>query len=197
MEYFKTLPKLLVTGNHTSQIVTNILARASIISSLINDPLLFYEYDIKDTDTPEIIAHKYYESVERFWIVLISNQILDPQWDWPMSNRVFDSYINNKYSLTEQSMVHHFEKVITQTHANSLIITTQSITIDEDTYNDLLESSNTFNTITGPVTIQITKKIVDNYTYEYQLNESKRNIKLLNKTYVTKIESELFKLMST
>jgi len=196
MNYFQTLPKLIISEKQTSQIVTNLLTRVNIISTLLQDPLIFYSYDIKDSDTPEIIAHKYYGSVDRFWMVLISNEILDPQWDWPMTNRVFDSYINEKYTPAEQDEVHHYQKTITNTTVPEGIITSETFTISEEDYNALVESSRTYSTITGNVNINISKNVVDNYTYELNLNESKRKIKLLNKSYATKLETEFNKLMN-
>jgi hypothetical protein len=196
MNYFQTLPKLVIRDKQTSQITTNILARVNLISTLLQDPLIFYSYDIKDSDTPEIIAHKYYGSVERFWMVLFSNEILDPQWDWPMTNKVFDSYVNQKYTPIELSEVNHYEKIITNTSLPEGIISSKIINISEDEYNSLDESSRTYSTITGDVNITTTKRVVDNYTYELNLNESKRRIKLINKSYATRLETEFNKLMN-
>jgi hypothetical protein len=196
MNYFQTLPKLIVRDKQTSQIVTNLLARVNIISTLLENPLIFYEYDIQDSDTPEIIAHKYYGSMDRFWMVLFSNEMLDPQWDWPMTSRVFDSYINAKYTPAEQEALHHYQKTVTNTTLPEGIITSETFTISEDDYNDLVESSRTYSTITGNVNIKISKNIVDNYTYELNLNESKRKIKLLNKSYASRLETEFNKLMN-
>jgi hypothetical protein len=197
MNYFQTLPKLIVKDKQSIQVVTNLLARVNIISSLVEDPLIYYAYDIKDSDTPEIIAHKYYGNVNRFWMVLFSNQILDPQWDWPLTNRVFDSYINEKYTIQELSLPHHYEKVVTNTIIPDGSISSETITISEEDYNNLFESSKTYSTVTGKVNIQISKRAVDNYTYELNLNELKRKIKLLNKSYATKLEVEFNKLMNT
>jgi hypothetical protein len=197
MNYFQTLPKLIVRDKQTSQIVTNLLTRVNIISTLLQDPLIFYAYDIQDSDTPEIIAHKYYGDVNRFWMVLFANQILDPQWDWPLTGPVFDSYVNGKYTIQELSLPHHYEKIITNTTIPDGSVSLETITISEEDYNDLLESSKTYSTVTGNVNIQISKNAVDNYTYELNLNESKRKIKLINKTYASKLEVEFNKLMNT
>ena len=37
----------------------------------------FDYYDVKDGETPEMIAHKYYGDVNLHWIVLIANDIID------------------------------------------------------------------------------------------------------------------------
>ena len=98
MQYFKTLPKLISTNNGNSILLTNLLVRSSIIQNLLTNSLVFYKYDIQDGDTPEIVAYKYYGDAYRYWIVLFSNQMLDPQWDWPLNSINFQNYIVNKYT---------------------------------------------------------------------------------------------------
>ena len=194
MDYFQTLPKIIITENNTSKIATNLLARSSIVASLLTNPLLFYSYDIQEGDTPEIIAHKYYKDMSRFWIVMFANQLLDPQWDWPMESSVFNEYLNNKYPSNLHD-VHYYEKIVKKTDNISRTVTTENIVIDEETYNNLVESTEIYTLPSGTVTVNTTKNIVDNYTYELNLNESKRNIKLLNSSYVQQIEKEFKKLM--
>ena len=91
MQYFDTLPKIIktdATGN--SLLMTNLMARASVIPSLLQNPAVFYQYDIQDGDTPEIVAYKYYGDVYRYWMIFYCNQIIDPQWDWPLNNQQFN-----------------------------------------------------------------------------------------------------------
>jgi hypothetical protein len=197
MKYFQILPKILFASAQSSQLVTNLLARVNVVSSMLNDPLIFYSYDIQDGDTPEIIAHKYYGDMERFWIVLISNNIFDPQWDWPLSNFVFNQYLNEKYTPEQLPEANYYEKIITKNDVVAGTTTTENIIIDEDTYNNLSDSTTTYSTPTGDVIVSIKRNIVDNFTYEYNLNESKRNIKILNKNYADRLEIEFRRLMGT
>jgi hypothetical protein len=196
MKYFDTLPKMLVTENGITKVATNLIARANIVPELLNNPALFYKYDIQEGDTPEIIAKKYYGDVYRYWAIFLANQLMDPQWDWPMSGKVFNDYLNAKYGTTSTNTVHHFEKVITQIDNVSNTITKNVVEITEDEYNSL---SNTVESYTipmaGTVTVSTVKGAVTIYDYEYNKNESKRSIKLLNKSYITQLESQFAKLM--
>ena len=73
-KYFNFFPKTLYTSSTTStglDTVTNIISRFSFESSLKENTSAFYKYDIQESDTPEIIADKYYDNVERHWIVLL------------------------------------------------------------------------------------------------------------------------------
>lgn len=202
MQYFKTLPKIRYTDDkNISTIYTNLMARASVIPSMLTNSLLFYQYDIQDDDTPEIVAYKYYGDMNRFWIVLYCNQITDPQWDWPLSSSKFESYIDAKYTGSTRNNVHHYEKTVSKTNRTSG--TNQDITNSFETiiitYEDYLildTASYTYNMSTGTVTIDTTKRVVTNYDYELELNESKRSINILNKSYADQLESEFKKIMS-
>lgn len=201
MKYFNTLPRILTSDNNSNGILlTNIMARASLIPEALKNPVLYYTYDIQEGDTPEIIAHKYYDDPYRYWIVLFTNQIIDPQWDWPMSSSVFEKYLIKKYDATDIDIyvdVHHFEKTDIQTDINTQTITRNTVTIGLDQFLELTSSeTNTYTLPTGAVTVKIFSRAVSYYEYEDELNESKRNIKLLNKSYVDEFESELKRLMS-
>jgi len=200
MKYFNTLPRILTSDNNSNGILlTNIMARASVIPEALKNPVLYYTYDIQEGDTPEIIAHKYYDDPYRYWIVLFTNQITDPQWDWPMSSSIFEKYVIKKYTgtgINVYSDVYNFEKIITQTDLATKTITKNSVTIGLDQFLAEVPGTSTYTLPTGDVTVTTSIRGVSYYTYEEELNESKRNIKLLNKSYVDEFESELKRLMS-
>jgi len=115
MQYFDTLPKIILTNNNgISTIMTNLMARVSILPEILKNPMVYYKYDVQDGDTPEIVAYKYYDDPYRYWIVLFANKMLDPQWDWPLNSIQFNEYVNDKYGNTLNNL-HHYEKVITKT----------------------------------------------------------------------------------
>ena len=65
--------------------------------SCIFEPKLYYNYTYKDHDRPEHIAQKYYGDEELHWLILITNNIFDPNFELPIPTSVFDEYINKKY----------------------------------------------------------------------------------------------------
>lgn len=198
MQYFDTLPKVIQTTPQGNSIVlTNLLARASIITDLLKNPVMYYTYDIQDGDTPEIIAYKYYGDMYRYWIVLFANQILDPQWKWPMSQNVFDNYLAEKYPSTNvYTTVYAYEKIITQYEVNTNTTTVKRIQITQEAYNSLMPETDTYTFPTGSVRVSISKRIISIYDYENELNESNRNIRILRSLYVDQIESQFKSLMA-
>jgi hypothetical protein len=208
MQYFKNLPKVTYTDkNRVSTVYTNLMARVSFIPEMLNNGLNFYLYDVQDGDTPEIVAHKYYNDVSRFWIVLYCNEMMDPQWDWPLSHSQFNNYVEGKYG-NNLNGTHHYEKVITKASrgtVNDQTVVEKFVISGEEfiNYPYGIGPTKTFqlpkSKVTDPTTfvdVSIQTVAVTNYEYELSLNESKRTIKLLNKLYADQLESEFTKLMS-
>jgi hypothetical protein len=79
------------------QIVRDILFRTAFIRDALDKKTGYTEYVIRDGDTPDILANKIYGDSEAHWIILYANEILDPQFDWPMTTNVFNKYIADKY----------------------------------------------------------------------------------------------------
>ena len=197
MQYFDTLQKIIKTDtNGNSTLMVNLIARCSVIPDILKNPLVYYSYDIQEGDTPEIIAYKYYGDSYRYWIVLYVNQILDPQWQWPMQSSVLESYITDKYNFNAKATIHHYEKVITKFDSRTSTTTIDKYIIDQQAYNTLQTGVFERSMATGQFTITTSRRTVSYYEYETDLNESYRNIKLLNSIYVGELEKQFKKLMA-
>jgi hypothetical protein len=223
MKYFESFPKtsfLLDSDIYNRQAVTNIFARSTFLREIVNNTAAAYEYIVKDSDTPEVIAHKVYGDSYRSWIVLLFNNIINPYYDWPMRSDALDNYIISKYGQdldTAKSTIHHYEKVTTKTasynglvidkevttqalseyslnHTTNAIYATPSLPSTADT--SLLLSNEEISYPTYNLSIQIVHKAVSNYAYELEENEKRRTIKLLDERYVQQVETEFRKLMS-
>lgn len=213
--YFNFFPKTLYTPETKSlglDTVTNIVARFGFESSLKENSSAFYKYDIREGDTPEIIAAKYYDHPERHWIVLMFNDIFDPQFDWPMQNRVLVNYINTKYSANNYAdtantgvtgiswamninNVHGYYKVVTRTNEDGEEFV-EKVELDANTYANTSMSSATYTLDDGnQIQEVITKETQTYFDYENELNEAKRTIKLLKPEFVPSIEKEFKKVI--
>ena len=209
MFYFNSFPKIITTDyNNNGIVLTNIIKRVNIIPSLLKNPLLIYKYDLQEGDTPDIVANKYYGDSYRYWLPLFSNNIINPQWQWPMSSGVFDSYIQNKYvdaaaaanvaSVLEytQSTVYQYTKTIETIDGTTLNVTKTTIVIDQPTYDSTVPGITT-STFPGGTTVSqtVTKNVISIYDYELEKNESNRSINLINSIYTSQIESQFASLM--
>jgi hypothetical protein len=210
MLYFNTLPKILTNDNKNNAIVlTNLLARAELVQNLMTNPLMFYEYNIQDGDTPDIVASKYYGDSYRYWLVLFSNQILDPQWGWPLSSQQFTLYLTDKYAAAANTdantvlsytsaTVYEYRKIVTTTDQTTLKTTSKTFIIDYETYLATMDSTKTVTFSNGTsATETIATDAVSIYDWEVEQNESKRTIKLINAIYAPQFESQFKSLMGT
>ena len=76
-KYFNFFPKTLYTTDaKNADVVNNITSRFNFEETFKNNTAVCYEYDIQDSDTPEIIASKFYGDSEKHWIVLSFNDIV-------------------------------------------------------------------------------------------------------------------------
>ena len=213
--YFNFFPKTLYLADSKStgmDTVTNLTARFGFESSLKENSAAFYQYDIREGDTPEIIASKYYDHPERHWIVLLFNDIFDPQFDWPMTSRVLNDYIDTKYSANTYAdtantsvrgitwamnvnHVHSYYKIVTTTNADGEQFI-QKLQVDGDTYTTIGASSTTYTLADGNVIQEdVTKETLSYYDYENELNESKRTIRLLKPEFIPAVEKEFKKVI--
>lgn len=102
--YFQNFPIIPynLTGDPTNNpsYFRNIFLKLKIRDSIKNKSIIYYPYYVKDGETPEIIASKYYKDITKHWLVMMANDIIDPQFDWPLEYGTFISYIRQKYSVT-------------------------------------------------------------------------------------------------
>ena len=201
-EFFSQYPKLLYNG----VVATDILARVALRTKYANKVQLYYEYDVQEGDTPEIIASKYYGDPEKGWIVMFMNEIIDPIFDFPLTQQNFTAYLDEKYkdfgaaigmtgsvyacATINPDPLGYSVDIITTDH-DSGIISTHTMYIDKIAYDEQY-SNPIFNFINSPNSnIQYVKKIISIFDYENMVNESKRTIKLLQKQYVKQFVGEL------
>ena len=139
---------------------------------------------------------------------MFSNQILDPQWQWPLSSVQFESYMEDKYGALAagnnqtmvaytQTIVQEYRKIYTSYDSTTANTTTINYTIDQNTYTNLITGTQTVNLPSGAsCTITIEKTPIDLYTYEVEQNEAKRTINLINSIYAGQFEQQLDSLMN-
>lgn len=200
------------------ELMTNIFKRVGFVQRLLGNTSSYYEYIIKDFETPESLAEIVYGNPEAHWIILLTNNIVDPYYDWPMNSRAFDKYIAKKYGSISEAQItyHHHEKVITREESLSGTVTETRFRVNEteltvnlasslsnvpyDTYENLTDVTdyNAYNMENGTTVTQIiSRDRISNYDYEFALNESKRNIKIIKPTYYQQIQLEFENLVRT
>jgi Base plate wedge protein 53 len=213
-KYFSLFPKIPydIAGEQysTFQNVTNIFFRLRIIRETLSNISSYHYYLLHEDETPEILAEKHYGDPEAHWIILLANDIVDPQYDWYMSDRQFRKYIIGKYGsiAAAKTTIHHYEKVITREDQatntvsetrfviNKEKLTNNSLDVPYDYYQGTgslpeTQSVATFNLSDGKTVVEIIRRDdITNWDYELAKNEERRTIKLIKQEYYGQILKE-------
>ena len=176
--YFDSFPVIVYdsVGNGTYKDVTNILRRVAMRSKIKQNTLIYDTYDVKEGETPEMIADRLYNDPELHWVILIVNDITDRYHQWPLSTSQFLAFINDKYDNVDD--VHHYE--IAQSSG------------DTKTKIEVYKNSALY---TGDTDFYASASIVTNFEYEENEQDEKRKIRLLDPIYVEQFITEYENLM--
>ena len=161
MSYFNYFPTTMYdpAGDGSAKMVTDIMKRVRLRTNMKKEIVMMDPYDVKENETPEIVADKHHGSPTYHWIVMLVNDISDVNHDWVKSTRQMQKYLTDKYTETQLNEAHHYE--ISQTSGDTAI----KIEVENTTYPSA--------------------SIITNYEYEIALNEEKRSIDLLRNEYLS------------
>ena len=174
--YFDSFPVIRYgSTDGTIKNITNLLRRVAVRSKLKTNISFFDTYDVKNGETPEIIADKLYDDPKLHWIIMLVNNVTDRYHDWPMSEQQFNSYLNEKYSNPDG--IHHYE--ISQESGD----TTQKIEV----YDPELISSDT--------DAYTSATAITNREFEESEQDKKRKIRLLDPVFVDQFVDEFRSLI--
>ena len=171
--YFANFPLIVYdsVGDGNFKIVTNLLKRVAMRTKVRTNTLLYDTYDVKEGETPEMIADKLYDDPELHWVILFVNNITDRYHQWPMNFGQFNTFIADKYSNVDA--VHHYE--ISQTSGDTSV----KIDIGTDT--------------TGYSEADLTT--ITNREFEEERQDTLRQIRLLDRSYIEQFVQEFETLM--
>jgi len=177
--YFNVMPKIQYDSMNTGdpKVVTNLLRRVAVRAKIKTNTLLFDTYNVKEGETPEIIADKLYDDTTLHWVVLLMNDITDRYHQWPMNFSQFNQFIADKYDDVDGT--HHYEL------AQSSGDTTTKIEV----YNNSALYS-------GDDDFYSSATVITNREYEEAQQEIKRQIRLLDPRYINDFVEEYINLMN-
>ena len=180
--YFSMLPEIAYDTKPVSYpfsesdrvIAKNFFRRYKVNEDIFSSAILFQKYIIRDGERPDMVAEKAYGDRYYDWIVLLTNNLVNVQYDWPLSNyelgKVLEKEFTNPYGE-----IHHYETTkIAQYPAG--------LHVDETFYNKQHKLN-----INGTITLKYGYDFCSPVTvaaYYDQLNEKKREIYLIKGTYI-------------
>lgn len=111
MKYFSRFPEL--SGyqiNDRIHDAMDITIRTGIVENLKQNPSAYIEHVIDDGETSLILADRIYDSVELYWVILMFNNILDEDQEWPLTTNELNDFIQKHYD--DPYGVHHYESKV-------------------------------------------------------------------------------------
>ena len=195
MGYFKELPNLEYLSqlpdantNETYITVKNLFKRAKLRTDIVNIITAFQYYQIKDNERPDVVASKIYDDSELDWVILITNNITNIRDQWPLSNQDLYYYMIDKYGSDENiSGIHHYETTEVKDEYNRLVVPS-GLQVDSN-------FSVTYSKLNNAIVTVSPVKSVSNYEYETDMNEKKRQIRILKPEYLSVIITDLRNIM--
>ena len=191
--YFRQLPELdypSLDNNRTSvydfQTVKNLFKRAIVRNDIFDEITAFTKYSVEGDERPDQIAYDFYKDSGLDWVILTTNNIIHVRDEWPMSNRDFLTYLNEKYSSEQLSNIHHYETKIIR-DSNGKLIQPEGLTVPEDHSITFIDNG-----------VLRTESKLTSFTFlehETNLNDKKRDINILRPEYLTLFLEDFSEIM--
>ena len=172
-------------------VVKNFFKRVRLRDDIFQDLTFFTKFTVAGDDRPDNVANTVYDDPSLDWVVLLSNNIVNVQSEWPLGQAAFNTYITEKYGdeTTLYSGIHHYESREVQANDGTIIIPSgqrvsigQSVSFfDEDSSQQIVRTD-----VAMPIT---------NYAFEEKLNDEKRNIFVLKPIYLNILFDDIDQIM--
>jgi hypothetical protein len=178
MTYFSRFPMMIydVKGNDNYKLLPDILRRVKQRAGIKAGQFIFDSYDVMNGEKPEDIAYKWFGDAQLHWIILMTNNITDRYYQWPMTQPQFAEFLTDKYGAGNEDSAHHYE--VTQDSGRT------SGQGPNDYSHKVEVNSDTDNATT-----------ITNREYEERQQDKYRSIRLLNQRYVSDFISEFDNLI--
>ena len=185
--YFRNIPKIKYdifgTEPNTYTDVTNITKRLRFKPKVIEDITEYYTYRVKDGERLDIISYQKYGTVGYAYLLMLINDIQDPLFDWPLSTQQFEQYILNKYGSVESAQTttkYYYQTIRSEVERTGTAERVPEVKyiVDSTTYDSLAVGSRSTQT---------------EYEWEEELNDEKRNIKIINSDFIKELDFEVKK----
>ncbi len=187
-EYVSRLPDAKISDYIP---VKNLFKKGYLRDDIFQDLTFFTKYKVQGDDRPDNIAYSLYDDASLDWVILLSNNIINIQTEWPMPQADLDRYLLEKYGSYEaQEEIHHYETIEVKNSTN-VVIVEEGLTVESDFsvefYDWMIDSLETKQGITTPIS---------NYEYELKIEDDKRNIFALKPRYLNIVKDDMEEMMA-
>jgi len=168
--------------------IKNLFKRGKVRDDIYGNVIAFSKYLVLDGERPDTVAKKLYEDENLDWIILLSNNMINVQDEWPMGQFDFQRYLDNKYSKDQLGEIHHYETNEIRNQSGILLLQ-KGLIVDADytfKYTEIDGSVQTVNSV----------KSISNIQFEIDKNDAKRSINVLRKEYIGVLIDDMRQIMT-
>lgn len=95
--YFEKFPLI----NYNGYAVVDIITNAKLVERFVNNPYVYYPYELNNEQRADVIADKYYDDPYFSWLIYYGNKVVDPYYDWHLPSDDFNNFVASKYGSVE------------------------------------------------------------------------------------------------
>jgi len=179
MSYFSKFPLFVydVKNNNNYKLLPDILRRVKLRATIKSGGMLFDKYDVKEGEKPEDVAYKWFGDAELHWVILMTNNITDRYYEWPMNQVQFAEFLTDKYGAGSEDAIHHYEVTRDSGRTTGQGPSDYSHKVEVNSDADNASS-------------------ISNREYEERIQDSKRQIQLLDKSFLGDFIAEFDRLIA-
>ena len=177
-------------------VAKNFFRRFKIDDNVFGYATFYKKYAVQDGIGIETVANSYYGSPFYDWIIILTNNYINPQFSFPVNSETIRKIAEERYGETEAySGIHHYETIEKKSGQTvdglDVLALKGGLTVDKKFY----DSQFTYFNGTQPVNVNgnTVSKAITNFEYEVEENEKKREIYLLRSTYLKRFVNEFKK----
>ena len=191
-EYVNRLPDSHSSSEYIE--VKNLFKRGKIKDDIFKEVTYFTKYNIKGDDRPDNVAFDVYQDSTLDWVILLSNNIINVQNEWPLTQESFENYLLNKYGNHQNIHgPHHYESKEIKNSLGSVILK-KGLEVPQYFSMKFLDANlGTYTEIGGAGDLITTE--VTNYEYEVNLQDERRHIYILKQNYLNIILTDIDRIM--
>lgn len=95
--YFGNFPQIY----YNNKLAVDITKRVRFSDTTRRIPTAFYNYEVKAGHRADVVSNAYYEDPMYTWLIYYANEIIDPYYQWYLSEDDFERFIAEKYGSFE------------------------------------------------------------------------------------------------
>lgn len=173
----------------SEQVVVDIFRRVVFSDEFLENTFYYEEYEVLGGESPEELSFRFYGTTNLYWLILMVNGIIDPRFDWPLSEQDLYKLTNSKYGGPKNVFAINKAK-----NAAGFVTDTFFILLEESTHKEpkrlIIENISDPDSINTPIEYTphpVGTEFISNFEVEQEKNEVNRTIRILKAEIVEEI----------